>query len=41
MYYISVEINHIDHVLDNPCGTQTLGHVLVMVKHVNHVKQVT
>jgi hypothetical protein len=26
-------------ILDNPCGTQTLGHVLVMVKHVNHVKE--
>jgi hypothetical protein len=27
-------------ILDNPRGTQTLWHVLVMVKHVSHVKQV-
>jgi len=26
-------------ILDNPCGTQTLWHVLVMVKHVSHVKE--
>jgi hypothetical protein len=25
--------------LDNPWGTQTLGHVSVMVKHVNHAKE--